>query len=103
MPVLKYRNFLAASRKRNMIPFGMFRAEATADLAVIEDNSSDIMLGVVGVQDGSNATFTTSDTVGKVYVNGALLAPDIDYSATSTGFILVRAPIATDIILAFGS
>lgn len=103
MPVLKFRNFLAASRKPNMLAFGMYRAEAAADIVVIENNSGADLLGLAGTQDGSNATFTTSAAVGKLFLNGALLAPNIDYSTTGTGFILMRAPIATDIILAFGA
>ncbi len=102
MPQLKFRNYLAASRKPNMIAFGLYRNTASADLDVIEDNSS-TTLAVTGVQDGTNATFTIPGALGALYVNGARQAPEYDYTVSSGGFTLTIPPRATDIILAFST
>lgn len=102
MPVLKFRNYLAASRKPNAIAFGMYMAQASADLDVIEDHTSET-LAITGTQDGSNTAFTIPGALGALYVNGARQAPNIDYVASSGGFTLMVPPQATDIILAFSS
>lgn len=102
MPLLKFRTYTSASRKPNMIAFGLYRNNASADLDVIEDNSS-TTLSVTGVQDGSNAVFTIPGALGALYVNGARQAPTIDYVVSTGGFTLTIPPRATDIILAFST
>lgn len=82
-----------------MIGFGMYRTEASADLDVIEDNSATALV-VTGTQDGTNATFTLSGSLGSLYVNGARQYPDVDYAVSTGGFTLAIPPKATDIILA---
>lgn len=102
MPQLKWRNYTASSRKPNMIAFGMYRSGASADLDVIEDNSS-TTLAVTGTQNGTNAAFTIPGALGALYVNGARQAPTVDFVVSTGGFTLTIPPKATDIILAFST
>jgi hypothetical protein len=100
MPTLLFRSFTAASRKKNMQSFGMFRSEATADLVVIED-ASGTTIGFTGTQDGSNTTFTVSALPDKVYRNGLLQSSPGDYSIVSNTIVWVIPPAEDDIILGF--
>ncbi len=60
-----------------------------------------IPLTITGTQDGSNTAFTASGSVGKLFRNGLLLAPTIDYTAAGTAITMVIPPAAPDILLAF--
>lgn len=100
MPVLKFQNFTAASRKRNMIAFRMFRADAIADLAVIED-AADSVVGFSGTQNGTNTSFTLSAPVAALYRNGLRQATPGDYSVSGSTLTWVLAPQSDDIILGF--
>lgn len=102
MPVLKFRNYLAASRKHNCIAFGMYQSGATADLDVIEDTAI-VSMTVTGTQDGSNTAFIVPGPLGALYVNGLRQAPNIDYTVTTGGFTLNVPPNVNDTILAFSS
>lgn len=85
-----------------MQAFGMYQAQATADLDVIEDHTSET-LAITGTQDGSNTTFTVPGALGELYVNGARQAPNVDFVVSTGGFTLLVAPKASDIILAFST
>lgn len=57
--LLKFRNYTAACRKRNMQNFGMYMIQAAQDLVVIEDSGS--LGGFVGIVDtGDHQNFTLS-------------------------------------------
>lgn len=106
MPLLKFRNFLAASRKPNMLPFGMYRAEASADIDVIEDYGTLRIgsgLGITGVQDGVNTVFIMSDQPALVFLNGLYQTVGIDYSVNVNIVTFTIAPLADDIISALGA
>lgn len=103
MPLLKYQNFTAASRRRNMIAFRMFRAEAGVDINVIEDVGSGL-LGITGTQDGANPTFTLSGTPSSTNFllvrNGLIQHPGAGNDYTLAGNIVTMTPPpATDDIL----
>ncbi len=105
MPLLKFRSYTAASRKRNMAQFGMCRAEATSDLAVIED-AADTPLGITGTQDGVNRNFTVSAPIASLYRNGLRMNPGNesvlgDYFVVGNTLTWVIAPLSDDIILGF--
>lgn len=102
LPLLKFRSYTAASRKPNLIAFGMYCNNASADLDVIEDNSS-TTLPVTGAQDGANAVFTVPGPPGAIYINGARQAPTIDFVISTGGFTFTIPPRATDIILVFST
>ena len=105
MPVLKFRNFLAASRRRNMMGFGMYRAEAGADLEVIEDAASG-SIAISGTQNGANTIFTLSaapippaDLI--IAYNGLIQKLGVDYVIAGATLTFTMAPVAEDILLAF--
>lgn len=100
MPLLKFRNFTAAARKRNMPQFGMYRAEAVGDLAVIED-AADTPVGITGTQDGSSTTFIISAPIASLYLNGMRQSTPEDYSVAGSILTWVLPPAADDIILGF--
>jgi hypothetical protein len=100
MPLLLFQTFTSAGRKANMQRFGMFRADATADLAVI-DSAASATIGFTGTQDGSNTTFTVSAAPSKVFRNGLLQKATVDYSIVSNTIVWVIPPAADDIILGF--
>jgi hypothetical protein len=100
MPVLKFMNFTAASRLPNLQRFGLYRSDATADLAVI-DSAASATIGFTGTQDGSNTTFTISAAPSKVFRNGLLQKATVDYSIVSNTIVWVIPPAADDIILGF--
>ena len=102
MPLLTFRNYLAASRKPNMINFGLYRAEAGSDLAVIEENSA-TPLPVTGTQDGVNRAFIIPGPLGSLYLNGLRQAVGIDFTITTGGFTMTIPPRATDLFLAFST
>ena len=90
MPLLKFQNYTAASRKRNMIAFHMFRHEASPDMDVIEDVGS----GTLGVTDtGDHQTFTlsaspvASNTI--VVRNGLIQRYGASYDYTLSGSTLL--------------
>lgn len=100
MPLLKFRNFTAASRKRNMAQFGMYRSDALGDLAVIED-AADTAIGITGTQNGTNTAFTISAPIASLYRNGLFQATPGDYSVSGSTLTWVSAPASDDIILGF--
>lgn len=100
MPVLRFQNFLAASRKKNAQRFGLFRSDATADLDVIDDASA-TSIGFTGTQDGVNDTFTISAFPDKVFRNGLLQSTPADYSIVSNTIVWVLPPAADDTILGY--
>ena len=71
---MRFKNFLAASRKRNMIPFGMFPADR--DLSWIEDNSplpsvDDIVFSAtpaIEVSTGQARIILTADVTSSTFV-----------------------------------
>jgi hypothetical protein len=100
MPLLRFRNFLSASRKPNMQAFGMYKAEANADLDVIEAYGIVPMaIGFTGTQDGSNHTFTISGPPSSIYLNGLRQATPGDYTIVGVVVTFTLAPQADDIIL----
>lgn len=104
MPVLKFTNFLAASRKRNMIGFGLFRSNANADLSVIDDLASGAVT-ISGAQNGTNSVFTISALTSADNLilarNGLIQAPTIDFTVSGHILTLVVPPAADDILMAF--
>ncbi len=100
MPLLKFRNYTAAGRKRNMAQFGMFRSDAIGDMAVIED-AADTPVGITGSQDGSNNDFTISGPIASLYRNGLRMATPADYVVIGNTLHWWYAPAADDIILGF--
>src|SRR5690242_10438786 len=105
MPLLKFRNYQAASRKRNMIAFGLYRQDASADLDVIEDVGSG-KLGFTGTQDGQNTVFTLSavpsDSNLVIVKNGLVLKSGAgnDYTLSGATVTLATPPYADDAIQA---
>lgn len=100
MPLLKFRNFTAAGRKRNMALFGMYRAEDISSLAVIED-AADTPVGISGDQDGENASFIISAPIASLYRNGLRMSTPDDYLVTANILTWVYPPSSDDIILGF--
>ena len=80
-----FANFMAACRKRNLIPFGMFARNT--DLSWIADNSgSSDVLSAVGTIDGVNKTFYFVAPLPECLIfNGGLLMTEvIDYTRDET-------------------
>jgi hypothetical protein len=77
--------------------FGMFRAEAAADLEVIDDASSS-SVAITGTQDGVNADFTVDALPAVLVRNGLRQSTPGDYSITGNTLTWVVPPTADDII-----
>ena len=105
MPVLKFRNFLAASRRRNMLGFSMYRAEAAADLEVIEDSATG-SIAISGTQNGANTVFTLSaapltatDLI--VVRNGLVQKFNTDFTLSGATLTFFYPPAADDMLQTF--
>lgn len=100
MPLLKFRNYLSASRKPNMIAFGMFKEGSNLDHIEGLGTSA---LAVTGTQDGSNQTFTLSaspdPTFTLVIRNGLVQKNAVDFTIAGTSLTFLTPPAADDIIL----
>jgi hypothetical protein len=100
MPVLRFRNFLAASRKPNMLAFGMYQYNANRDLDVIEAYGVVPMaIGFTGVQNGSNKVFVISAPPTLVVFNGLIQSTPGDYTIAGTTVTFTMAPQPDDILL----
>lgn len=106
MPLLKFRNFLAASRKPNMVPFGMYMVQASADTDVIENYGTLALgsgLGISGVQNGINMVFTMSAPPAQIFLNGLYQKVGVDYSVGGNVVTFAIPPVSDDIMVALGA
>ena len=97
-----FQNFMAASRKPNLKPFGLMAQ--SQDLTWIISYYAVLQLvSLAGTQDGTNAVFTLSAAPGNgsiVFVNGIGLYEGVAYTRSGTGitFSAGYAPQSTDVL-----
>jgi hypothetical protein len=101
MPVSRFNNFTASSRKANMRAFGF--ATADQDLSWIADSHATpgAELTLVGTQDGVNTVFTLAEDQGLpivVIMNGLTLSTPYDYTQSGLTVTFVNAPDSDDMI-----
>ncbi len=105
MPYIQTRLYTASVRKHLMIPFGMYRAEATgpADVQQIEDADDTQVLGITGAQNGVNTVFglSAAPSFARVLLNGHVLTEIADYLLIGSTLTLTTAPSALDILRVF--
>jgi len=104
-PQIRFRNYLAASRKPFMVPFGMYTSDGggAAGVDQIEDADNTIRVIVTGAQNGVNTIYGLSlaPTFARVLKNGRILSLGSDYSIASNTLTMVVPPVASDILLVF--
>lgn len=84
-----------------MINFGLYRAEAHADLNNIADADLETALVVSGTRNGVNTSFTLSSapSFAQVLKNGQILTRGTDYTISGVTITFAVPPKASDILL----
>lgn len=100
----KLANFTASSRKKSLIPFGLFSPGDNLEFLATTDPAQYIT--VTGTIDGTNPTFTIPSTTGMVitlFKNGVLQHQGIQYTlaGSTITFLDPYIPQTGDVVLAF--